>query len=78
LLKKQGGFVDEILLLEEASQQPCGLSFWDSKAYADRYRRDVFPQAKGFVEHLFSGAPRVRGFDVAAAEVFRIRAQKAA
>jgi heme-degrading monooxygenase HmoA len=46
LLKKQDGFVDEILLLEENSEKPCGLSFWKSKEHAEGYRRDVFPQAK--------------------------------
>ena len=78
LLKRQDGFVDEILLLEEGSQQPCGLSFWDSKEHAERYGRDVFPQAKSFVEHMFSGTPKLRGFDVAAAEIFNVRKQKAA
>jgi hypothetical protein len=70
--------VDEILLLEEGSQQPCGLSFWDSKEQADRYSRDVFPQAKSFVDHMFSGTPKLRGFDVATAEIFNVRKQKAA
>jgi heme-degrading monooxygenase HmoA len=78
LLKKQDGFVDEILLLEEGSQKPCGLSFWNSKEHAERYRRDVFPQAKTFVEHLLSGTPKVRGFEVAAAETFNITGRKAA
>ena len=78
LLKNQDGFVDEILLLEEGSQQPCGLSFWDSKEYADRYRRDVFPQAKSLVEDMFSSHPKLRGFDVAAAEIFNVLRQKAA
>ena len=78
LLKKQDGFVDEILLLEDGSLKPCGLSFWRSKEQAERYRRDAFPQAKGFVEHLLSGAPTVRGFEVAASETFNIAARRVA
>jgi heme-degrading monooxygenase HmoA len=77
LLKKQDGFVDEVLLLEEGSQKPCGLSFWKSKQHAERYRQNAFPQAKSSVEHLLSGTPTLRGFDVAAAEVFNIRASAA-
>jgi hypothetical protein len=76
LLKKQDGFVDEILLLVEGSQSPCGLSFWNSKEHAERYRRDIFPQAKGFVEHLLSGTPKMRGFEVAVAETFNIAGRK--
>jgi len=47
LLKKQDGFVDEILLWEGGSHNGCcGLCFWKTKEQAERYQRDVFPQAK--------------------------------
>ena len=78
LLKKQEGFVDEILLFEEGSQKPCGLCFWKSKEHAERYQHDIFPQAKKFVEHLVKGTPRLRGFEVGAAETFNIKLHKAA
>ena len=78
LLKKQDGFVDEIMLLEEHSQQPRGLSFWKTREQAEQYQREVFPQAKRFVQHLMRNAPRVRKFDVEASEVFRIPIRKAA
>ena len=78
LLKKQDGFVDEILLYEEGSQKPCGLCFWKTKQQAERYRREVFPQAKKFVEHLLTGTPKLRGFEVKAAETFNVTARKAA
>ena len=64
LLKKQDGFVDEILLLEDGSDR--------------RYRREIFPQAKRFVEQALSGTPTLRGFDVAVAETFKISARKVA
>jgi hypothetical protein len=78
LLKKQDGFVDEILLFEEGSQQPRGLSFWKTKEQAERYQRDTFSQAKNFVQHLMHGAPTIRNFDVEAAETFKITSRKAA
>jgi len=79
LLKKQDGFVDEILLWEGGSHNGCcGLCVWKTKDQAERYRRDVFPQAKNFVEHLLHGTPTVRGFEVEAAETFNIAARKAA
>lgn len=78
LLKKQDGFVDEILLLEDGTQAPCGLSFWKSREQCERYQQEGFQQAKSFVHDLMHGSPRIRGFEVEAAETFNIRAGKAA
>ena len=78
LLKKQDGFVEEILLLEEGSEKPCGLSFWKSREHAERYRREAFPQAINLIEHLLSGTPKLRGFEVAASETFKVSELKVA
>jgi hypothetical protein len=79
LLKKQEGFVDEILCFEEGTQPGgVGLCFWNTKEQGERYRREIFPQTKKFVEHLLEGSPTLRGMEVGAAETFRISAGKAA
>jgi heme-degrading monooxygenase HmoA len=78
LLKKQDGFVDEILLLEEGSKAPCGLSFWKSREQCERYQREGFQQAKSIVRDLMHGSPKTRGFEVAAAETFKVTGRKAA
>ena len=78
-LKKQQGFVDEVLLF--GSQDPnlgVGLSFWKTKEDAERYRREVFPKLAGSVQHLMNRAPSVRSFNVEVAEKFNVRAGKAA
>ena len=78
-LKKQQGFVDEVLLF--GSQDPdlgVGLSFWKSREEAERYHREVFPKLADAVQHLMTGAPTVRPFNVEAAETFQVRAGKAA
>ena len=79
VLKKQNGFVDEILLFErEKTVAATGLSFWKTRQDAERYHRDVFPQALNSVESLLNGTPRIRSFDVVASETFHIAAGKAA
>jgi hypothetical protein len=79
LLKRQDGFVDEILLFEEGTRPGCvGLSFWNTQEQRERYYRQVFPQAKNFVQHLLDGEPSVRNFEVEASEIFKIAAPKAA
>jgi heme-degrading monooxygenase HmoA len=78
LLKKQPGFVDEILLVEESVEQPRGLSFWKTREDGERYLREGFPQAKDFVQHLMQGSPNIRKFEVESAQTFNIRGRKAA
>jgi heme-degrading monooxygenase HmoA len=78
-LKKQQGFVDEILLFgTEEPNLGVGLSFWKTREEAERYLREVFPKMAGSVQHLMNGSPTVRSFNVEAAETFRITAGKAA
>ena len=78
-LKKQNGFVDEILLFETTNpNRGVGLSFWKSKEDAERYHREVFPRLANSVQNLMEAPPNVRSFDVEASETFRITGSKAA
>jgi heme-degrading monooxygenase HmoA len=77
-LKKQSGFVDEILLFGDPGSEAIGLSFWKSKEDAMRYQSEVFPQLVDKVQHTIEGAPKVRDFKVVASETFRIAVPKAA
>jgi len=78
LLKKQDWFVDEFLTFEEGTQMGCGLAFWSSREQGEHYRREVFPQAKNFVQHLMHGHPTIRGFEVGAAESLKVAGLRAA
>jgi heme-degrading monooxygenase HmoA len=78
LLKKQSGFIDEILLFENGTDHSSGLSFWKSQKDAERYHREVFHQAASHVEPFLEGFPTIRNFDIAASETFHITAHKAA
>ncbi len=78
-LKKQTGFVDEILLFAaDEPERGVGLSFWNTKEDAERYHREVFPKVVTGVKHLIKTPPKVRAFNVEAAEIFRIVPSKAA
>lgn len=71
-LKKQPGYVDEILVFADKAFQGVGLSFWNTKADAERYQREVFPLQADKVKHLLNGTPAIRNFNVEASETFRI------
>jgi heme-degrading monooxygenase HmoA len=78
-LKKQQGFVDEILLLGSTEQDSgVGLSFWKTREEAERYHRSTFPRLTSAVQHLMNGSPTVRSFNVESSETFHIATEKAA
>ena len=78
-LKKQAGFVDEMLLFETKNpNRGVGLSFWKRQEDAERYHREVFPQLINSLQHLIETAPTVRSFTLEAAETFRVSVGKAA
>jgi heme-degrading monooxygenase HmoA len=78
LLKKQNGFVDEILLFEDATNTGIGLSFWKSRKDAEQYQHNVFEKAKSHVEHLLEGKVTIRSCEVESSETFHITSRKAA
>ncbi len=78
-LKKQTGFVEEVLLSDTEDPEVCvGLSFWKTQADAERYHQDVFPKMVGSVEHLMEDKPTVQTFNVEASQAFGIAAGRAA
>jgi heme-degrading monooxygenase HmoA len=78
-LKKQPGFVDEILLFSTTDPEAgAGVSLFKTREDAEHYYREVFPRSAGHVQHLMTGQPTVRQFDVEASETFRIAAKAAA
>jgi heme-degrading monooxygenase HmoA len=79
ILKKQRGFVDEMLLISDAEpDRILGISFWNSKDDAEQYHREQFPKIHDSVRHLLDTDPVVRTFDVHTSTTHRIEAGKAA
>lgn len=79
ILKKQKGFVDETVLVSDAEpNRILGLSFWDNKEDAERYRREQYPQVHEVIKHLLEAEPLIRTFDVESSPTHRITASKAA
>jgi len=79
ILKKQRGFVDEIVLVSDnETDQVLGISFWDTRADAERYHREQFPTIQDSVRHLLEGEPLVRTFNVETYIGQKIAAHKAA
>ena len=79
ILKKQTGFVDEIVLVsDKESNRVLGLSFWQSKDDAERYHREQYPKIHEMVQHLVETDPKVRTFDLHSSTSHKIAAGRAA
>jgi quinol monooxygenase YgiN len=60
ILKKQHGFVDEIVLVsDKETDRVLGISFWNTREDAEQYHREHFPQVQDSVRHLLEGEPLV-------------------
>jgi quinol monooxygenase YgiN len=79
ILKKQDGFVDEIVLVSDTEPDRfLALSFWKRQQDAERYNKEQYPKVNELISHLLGGAPTVKTFNVDTSTTNRIAAGKAA
>ncbi len=79
LLKKQRGFVDETILVSDTDPtHVIGVSYWNSKEDAERYRREEFAKVRDILQPYLDSEPVVRTFDVHTSTPHKIAAGKAA
>lgn len=79
ILKKQDGFVDEIVLVSDTEpDRILALSFWKRQQDAERYNKEQYPKINELISHLLEGAPTVKTFNVDTSTTHRIAAGKAA
>jgi hypothetical protein len=65
LLRQQKGFKDEITLSNPGSPDVIAISLWDSKANAEAYNTNAYPQVLRSFERMIDGAPKVQTFEAA-------------
>jgi hypothetical protein len=63
LLRKQKGFQDEIALSNPGSPDAIAISLWDSKANADAYNTNVYPEVLKTLARMIDGTPKVQTFE---------------
>jgi heme-degrading monooxygenase HmoA len=63
LLRKQRGFLDEILLITPEKREVVAISLWDTKEYAEAYNRELYPQIEKIVNRLVEGTPIVKKYE---------------
>ena len=63
LLRKQKGFRDEITLSNPSSLDVIAISLWDSKANADAYNTNTYPEVLRTFARMIDGTPKVQTFE---------------
>ncbi len=63
LLRKQKGFKDEITLSNPNSLDVIAISLWDSKANAEAYNTNGYPELLRTLGRMIDGTPRVQTFE---------------
>src|SRR5207249_7481136 len=77
ILKKQAGFVDEIVLVSDAdSNRVLALRFWKTREDADHYQREQYNSVRETLQPLLEGEPVVRTFEVHTSTGHKITAGK--
>ena len=63
LLRKQRGFIDELLLVTSEKKEVVAISLWEKKEYAEIYNRDMYPKVEKVVEKYIEGVPVIKNFE---------------
>jgi hypothetical protein len=63
LLKRQKGFVDELLLVTPENNEVVGISLWEKKEYAEIYNRELYPKIEKMLEMFIVGVPIIKNFE---------------
>ena len=78
LLRKQKGFLDEITFISPDLTEAVGNSFWETKADADNYSRNGYPEVIKSLESVVEGTPTVGTANVSNSTLHKIAAAQAA
>ena len=79
ILKKQQGFIDEIVLLSTTElNRIVALSFWKTAEDAELYRREHFLKVEELLKPMLEVAPKIHTFDVELFTAHKIAMGKAA
>jgi hypothetical protein len=65
LLRKQKGFKDELTLSNPGSLDVIAISLWESKANAEAYNTNVYPEVLKTLGRFIDGTPKVQTFEAA-------------
>jgi len=75
ILRKQGGFADELTFLNPSGTEAVAISLWDAKESAEAYDRTGYSEVLKGLSKVVEGTPVVRTYEVSNSTFHRIPAR---
>ena len=63
LLKRQKGFVDELLLATPDKREAVAISLWEKKEFAEAYNRELYSKIEKMLEPFIIGVPIIKNLE---------------
>jgi hypothetical protein len=63
LLRKQKGFTDEMTLSNPTSLDVIAISLWETRADAEEYNTNAYPEVLKTLARMIDGTPKVQTFE---------------
>jgi hypothetical protein len=64
LLRRQKGFLDELVLTAPDKTEVVAISLWENKEFAEIYNREFYPEVIKILNKYVEGLPLVKMFEV--------------
>ena len=64
LLRRQKGFLDELILVSPNKTEVVAISLWETKEFAEIYNREFYPEVVKIINKYVEGLPVVKTFEV--------------
>ncbi|MGA7622019.1 MAG: hypothetical protein WB630_13755 [Candidatus Acidiferrales bacterium] len=64
LLRRQKGFLDELVLVAPDKTEAVAISLWENKEFAEIYNREFYPEIVKILNKYIEGLPVVKTFEV--------------
>lgn len=64
LLRRQKGFLDELIMLTPEKTELLAISLWENKEFAEIYNREFYPEVVKILNKYVEGLPIVKTYEV--------------
>ena len=64
LLRRQKGFLDELLFATPEKTEMVAISLWEKKEFAEIYNREFYPDVVKILNKYVEGSPVVKTYEV--------------
>jgi quinol monooxygenase YgiN len=64
LLRKQKGFLEEVVMTAPNQIETVAISLWEEKEYAEKFNREAYPEIVKLLNKYVEGIPVVKEYEL--------------